>query len=72
MIVWVPTPAMAGLKLPALTPVPEYVPPAGSPPVKVKAAEFTQTVVKELNVTVGVELTVRVDVAALVQELPSV
>ena len=72
MIVWVPTPAMPGSKLPALTPVPEYVPPAGKPPVKVTVDEFAQILVNALNVTVGVELTVRVEVAALVQVLPSV
>ena len=63
---------MAGSKLPALTPVPEYVPLAGEPPVKVTVDEFAQILVNALNVTVGVALTVRVEVAALVQVLPSV
>jgi hypothetical protein len=35
LMLWVPAPAVAGLKLPLLTPVPEYVPPEGLPPVSV-------------------------------------
>ena len=35
VIVCVPGPAVAALNFPPLTPVPEYVPPLGDPPVKV-------------------------------------
>ena len=42
-MVCVPTPAVAGSNMPALTPVPLYVPPAGVPPVSVNAAVLIQT-----------------------------
>ena len=56
----VPTPAVAGLNCPPLTPVPLYVPPAGEPPDKVKAASVLHTAVNGLSVTVGNGFTVTV------------
>jgi hypothetical protein len=52
-IVCVPTPADIGSKIPPDTPGPEYTPPAGDPPVKVKGASETSTFAKALNDTAG-------------------
>ena len=52
-MVCVPTPAVAGLNCPEATPVPEYVPPAGIPPVNSKATASEHTVGKADKVTVG-------------------
>ena len=50
----VPTPAVPGLKVvPPVTPVPEYVPPAGLPPERVKLEASTQTELRALKVTLG-------------------
>ncbi len=51
-MVEVPTPAMAGLNVFALTPVPVYVPPAGAPPVRSKGASYKQTAMFSGQVTV--------------------
>ena len=68
-----PTPATAGLKLPPLTPVPLYVPPAGLPPLSAKAAsEVVMPVMLPGQVTVGSGFTVMVKEQLLVQLLPSV
>ena len=49
-----PTPAVPGLKVvPPVTPVPEYVPPAGLPPERVKLEASTQTELRALKVTLG-------------------
>jgi hypothetical protein len=55
-----PTPAVPGLKLgDTPTPVPEYVPPSGVPPPKLKAASSTQTASSvKVKATTGKELTV--------------
>ena len=55
-MVCVPAPAVAGLKIPPLTPVPEYVPPAGEPPVRVKAGASIQISFTGLWLTEGSEL----------------
>ena len=65
----VPTPAVAGLKFPPLTPVPLYVPPAGLPPVSAKGAVFVQAEEFEGQVTVGGAVTVMVNVQLLLQPL---
>ena len=52
-MVVVPAPATEGLKLPEVTPVPEYVPPAGDPPERVTGEEVVQTAVSAPCVTVG-------------------
>ena len=57
-----PTPAVAGLKFPALTPVPLYVPPAGKPPVNAYGAVFTQVDELDGQVTVGGVFTITVTV----------
>ena len=46
------------MKFPALTPVPEYVPPAGKPPVNVKGVASTQTSAYAARVTAGISFTV--------------
>jgi hypothetical protein len=46
--------------LPAATPVPLYVPPAGVPPASAKGASVAQTAASALCVTVGKALTVLV------------
>ena len=53
-----PTPAVAGLNMPALTPVPVYVPPPGEPPVKAKAGSETVAAEFAGQVTTGKALTV--------------
>lgn len=65
----VPIPAVAGLKLPDETPVPEYVPDAGDPPVKVTGELYTHTVLRADCVTVGKAFTVTT-VGAEVAEQP--
>ena len=54
--------AFAGEKSPAFTPVPEYVPPAGNPPLRAKDDALLQTAAKELNDTDGMGFTVIVAV----------
>ena len=71
-MVCVPVPAVAGLKLPAVTPVPEYVPPAGKPPERAKSAASTHTFANAASVTTGKAFTVIVLVAELTQLFPSV
>ncbi len=51
----VPAPAAAGSKVPPVTPVPEYIPPTGSPPVRAKGSASRQTGSKAARVTVGSE-----------------
>ena len=53
MVIVEPAETNDGSKFPALTPVPEYVPPAGLPPVKAKAALYTHTSLKAPNATTG-------------------
>ena len=67
MIVFTPDPADAGLKLPALTPVPLYVPPVGEPPVNVNAAALIHTDKLDGQVTTGNAFTVMVKVQLPVQ-----
>ena len=62
-----PTPAVAGLKLLPLTPVPLYVPLAGLPPVNEYAGAFIQTDELAGQLTVGSAFTVIVNVHVLVQ-----
>lgn len=64
-----PTPAVAGLNWPPLTPGPLYVPPAGEPPVNANAAVFIHTLLKAVSVAVGVSVTLIVLCAILVQLL---
>ena len=54
----VPIPAAAGSKVPLVTPLPLYVPPAGLPPVSAKGASVVQTGFNVAIVTVGSGLTV--------------
>ena len=72
MIRYVPAPADCGLNTPPLTCVPEYVPPAGDPPLNVIGEELIQAGANAASVTVGVGLTVIVEVAVFVQPLPFV
>ena len=67
MIVCVPTPAVAGLKFPPLTPGPLYVPPVGVPPVSAKGAVLVHVEEFDGQVAVGGALTVIVNVQLLVQ-----
>ena len=62
-----PTPAVAGLNMPALTPGPLYVPPVGVPPVNVKAGALRQTEELAGQLTVGNGFTVMVNVQLLLQ-----
>ena len=71
-MVCVPAPAVTGLKTPELTPGPEYVPPDGAPPDKVREPASIHIPENEPNVTDGNALTVMVEVAVEVQLLPSV
>ena len=68
----VPAPAVAGLNMPPLTPVPLYVPPTGNPPVKVNELALIHTLGNVANVTVGNGFTVIDDVALDVHPLPLV
>ncbi len=52
-MVCVPTPAVEGLNIPPLTPVPEYDPPEGDPPVKVRLEDDTHRFEKVPSVTFG-------------------
>ena len=63
----VPTPALAGLKMPPLTPGPLYVPPVGVPPVRAKAAAFKHTVELAGQLTTWTDVTVIVNVQLLLQ-----
>ena len=65
-----PTPAVAGLNWPPLTPVPLYVPPAGDPPVSVNAASVEHTAVNADKVTVGNGFTVTTVAAEGAEEHP--
>jgi hypothetical protein len=60
-ILCVPTPALAGVNTPPVTPGPVYVPPAGVP-LSVKGASVEQIVLGVENVTVGNWLTITVTV----------
>ena len=51
-----PTPAVAGLKFPALTPIPLYVPPVGFPPVNANGDVFKHVDEFVGQVTEGNEL----------------
>lgn len=66
-MVCIPAPAVAGLNIPALTPVPLYVPPAGAPPVSAKAGALMQIAELAGQVTVGAAFTVMTKVQVLVQ-----
>ena len=55
-IVCVPTPAVAGLKFPPLTPLPVYVPPEGFPPANAYGAVFKHVDEFAGQVTMGNEL----------------
>ncbi len=59
-MVCVPLPAVAGLKVPAVTPGPEYVPPEGDPPVSVIAVALSHIALNAASVTVGNGFTVTV------------
>ena len=65
MIVCDPTPAVAGVNRPPLTPVPLYEPPVGVPPVNAKAAALIHTVELAGQLTVGNGFTVIVNVQLL-------
>ena len=58
--VCVPTPAEAGLKEDPVTPTPEYTPPAGTPPFKLKDGALTHEAGGLENVTMGLGVTVMV------------
>ena len=62
-----PAPAAEGLKLPALTPVPLYVPPVGDPPNKANEAALIHTDELAGQVTAGNAFTVMVNVQLLLQ-----
>src|ERR1035438_4027091 len=51
----VPMPAIAGLKIPPVTPAPEYVPPSGMPPLSLKGLALVVVIVSKqaVNVTIG-------------------
>ena len=66
-MVCVPTPAVAGLKFPADTPGPEYVPPEGAPPDSANTGVVSQTALKLASVTTGSGFTVTVTFADLLQ-----
>lgn len=68
----VPTPAVEGLNCPPLTPSPLYVPPAGDPCVRVKAASCRQGSSIAANVTVGFSFTVTVVPTEAADVQPSV
>ncbi len=68
-MVRVPTPAAEGLKFPALTPIPLYVPPAGDPPVNAKVGVFKQTELFDGQVRLVVPFTVIWNVQVTVQPL---
>ena len=51
-MVKVPTPETAGLNCPLITPVPEYIPPEGEPPVKVTGDALKHIGANGLKVTV--------------------
>ncbi len=68
-MVWLPTPAADGLKLPLATPGPEYVPPPGLPPLKGKVGELTQVALLEGQVAVGGAVTVMLKLQLAVQLL---
>jgi hypothetical protein len=55
-----------------LTPGPEYVPPAGWPPLKATCAPFTHTDAKLPSVTTGTEFTTIFVCAELLQPFPEV
>ena len=59
-MVFVPTPAVAGVKIPVreLTPGPEYVPPNGIPPLSLIGFAFTAVIVskQEVKVTIGAKV----------------
>ena len=57
MIVVFPTPVTVGSKVVPDTPFPEYVPPAGFPPVKLIVALLSQIGLIGVNVTEGIALT---------------
>jgi hypothetical protein len=67
VIVCTPSPAAAGSKLPALTPLPLYTPPNGVPPVSAKAGASNRIVWSDGQVTVGIRgfvtVTVKVHLA---------
>ncbi len=52
-MVCVPTPALDGLKIPPLTPVPLYVPPEGVPPLNVIEEELTHMLLSVAKLTTG-------------------
>ena len=65
MIVCDPTPAVAGLNWPLLTPIPLYEPPVGVPPVNAKTAASIHTDELAGQLTVGNGFTVIVNVQLL-------
>ena len=68
----VPTPAAAGSKVPLVTPLPLYVPPAGLPPVSANGASVAQTGLNDAIVTVGSGLTVTSIAVAVPEQVPLV
>jgi hypothetical protein len=61
---------VAGLKLPALTPVPLYVPPTGVAPLSANGTALIHTDEFAGQLTTGNEFTVIVNVQVFVQPFP--
>jgi hypothetical protein len=71
-MVWLPAPAVAGLKLPLLTPVPLYTPPVGAPLLRVNEEALAHTALILLKLAVVTAFTVIPVFAELVQPFKSV